>query len=598
MKKIIQNKYIQFGFLVLLGIWIGWLIKPTHGTSVEQRQSDLAAREQIWTCSMHPQIRRNAPGQCPICGMDLIPLNSENGSDENPMLVAMSPTAMQLASIQTSVVGNQKPVKEIRMTGKVQADERRIYSQASHIPGRIEQLMINYTGEQVQKGQTLAIIYSPALISAQEELFEAMKIKEQQPALFNAARDKLKSWKLTDGQIDQIIAAGKPQEQFPVLADVSGVVLKKRVNTGDYIMKGMSIYDVADLSNLWILFDVYESDMPWVTTHSKVSFTVASVPGETFSGTVSFIDPVINPQTRVAKARVEFPNQQLKLKPEMFASGIITSELRQEQDGLIVPKTAVMWTGKRSVVYVKSNTGKEVGFMMREVTLGPALGDSYVVTQGLEAGEEIATQGTFSIDAAAQLAGKPSMMNPEGGPAMTGHNHAGMTGGSGSMTSDAQPSTTHSENMTISKQVKESLVPLFQDYLALKDALVTDDFRSAQRVAGSLQKHMKDVNMEMFKGDAHMTWMQHSQAVMNALEMIGKAENIGGVRRAFKDVSDHMILMAVAFGPFDREALYIQHCPMANNNKGADWISEEKIIQNPYFGQSMVGCGSVTKEIK
>lgn len=590
MKAIINNKYIRVTFLIILGVLLGWLIKPSgskHDTENDEHAHATHKETQIWTCSMHPQIRRSQPGQCPICGMDLIPLSSASQADANPLAITMSPTAMQLADVQTTVVSRRKPVKEVRLIGKVEADERKIYSQASHIPGRIEQLMINYTGEQIQKGQVLAFVYSPELITAQEELFEAMKVKDQQPLLYDAAREKLRNWKLTDQQIEQIISGGKPKEKFPVLADISGVVLRKRVNTGDYIMKGMSIYDVVDLSTVWVLFDVYESDMSWIKTGSKVSFTIASMPGETFSGMVSFIDPVIDPQTRVAKARVVLPNPGLKLKPEMFATGLVKSELHHAQEGLAIPATAVMWTGKRSVVYVKSNTTDAgISFMMREVTLGPSLGDSYMVEDGLEEGEEIATNGTFSIDAAAQLAGKPSMMNPDGGPAMTGHEHMNM-----------KDSTTNAHAITISKKTKRVLAPLFEKYLSLKNALVADDYDKSKEEAASLSQDLSKVSMHLFSGSAHSFWMEHSKASLKALREIDKASDIGGQRRGFKLLSDHMIMMAVTFGPFN-DTLYIEHCPMANDNKGADWISSEQQIRNPYFGKSMIGCGSVMQEIK
>lgn len=589
--------YIALGTLVT-GILIGSLFfgERTKETTIEQHQHE-QSENTVWTCSMHPQIRQNEPGKCPICGMDLIPLNNESGSDENPMAVSMSPVAMQLANVQTSVVTKQKPVKEVRMTGKVQADERRVYSQATHFPGRIEQLMINYTGEEVQKGQTLALVYSPELVTAQEELFEAMKIKDQQPVLFNAAKEKLKNWKLTDKQIDQIISTGKSLENFPILADVSGIVLNKRVNLGDYIMKGMPVYDVVDLSQVWILFDVYESDMPWVKVGSKVEFTVQSVPGETFTGTVSFIDPVINPQTRVAKARIEFSNPRMKLKPEMFVSGIIKSELKGEDKGLVVPKTAVMWTGKRSMVYIKNTTANGVSFLMREVTLGPALGDSYVIKEGLEEGEEIAVNGTFSIDAAAQLAGKPSMMNPEGGPAVTGHDHGGMSmTGSGSTTGHEEH-LAKSLEITISAKAKAALQPVYETYLEMKDALSKDNLSAAQKSATAMQEKLSKINMSHFKGESHNSWMKYSSDLANSLQHISHQKSIEEVRVAFQKISDVMIDMTKSFKPFE-EPLYIQHCPMANNNKGADWISREKQIRNPYFGESMLTCGEIKEKIK
>lgn len=302
MKNLNKNTiYIALGTLVL-GLLLGWFFfggTPENQTSEHQHEQ---SENTTWTCSMHPQIRQPEPGQCPICGMDLIPLNSESSDEENPMEIKMSPTAMQLANVQTSVITRQKPVKEVRMNGKVKADERKISSQSSHIPGRIEKLMVSFTGEQVSKGQVLAYVYSPELVTAQEELFEAYKIKEDQPQLYQAARGKLSNWKLTEKQIDKILEASEPQEQFPVLADVSGVVLSKKVNLGDYIKKGQILFEVADLSKIWVLFDVYESDMPWIKKGNDVVFTIQSLPGETFKGNITFVDPVINPKTRVAAA--------------------------------------------------------------------------------------------------------------------------------------------------------------------------------------------------------------------------------------------------------------------------------------------------------
>ena len=428
MKNKFKTKSLIFYLsLIAIGGLAGYLISTSAHQHIEPspNQHIESSENQIWTCSMHPQIRKTEPGKCPLCGMDLIPLNTDE-SGSNPMAIQMSPTAMKLANVQTTIVGNQKPEKEIRLNGKVQPDERMVVSQSSHIPGRIEQLQVNFTGEFVQKAQTLATIYSPDLVMAQEELFEASKIKNSQPALYEAAREKLKNWKLTDKQINHLLTSEKKLENFPVTADVSGVVLSKNVNLGDYIQRGQTIYQIADLSKVWVLFDVYESDMTWIDKGDTVEFTVQSLPGEKFSAAVSFIDRVINPKTRVAQARVEMKNKGLKLKPEMFVSGVITSPLETEKEALVVPKSAVMWTGERSVVYVKGESEKGVLFTMREVTLGPALGDSYVIASGLETGEEIATKGTFSIDAAAQLSGKPSMMSPEGGAAMTGHDHGSM----------------------------------------------------------------------------------------------------------------------------------------------------------------------------
>lgn len=562
----------------------------------EHQHTTEIAGETVWTCSMHPQIRQSEPGDCPICGMDLIPLEDDQDEVLDPMAVSMSPTAMQLADIRTATVGTMDPVKTVRLNGKVQEDERLVSSQSSHIPGRIERLNVNFTGEYVRRGQVIAYIYSPDLVTAQEELFEAQKIKDTQPQLFKSARAKLKNWKLSDGQIDKILESGTPSDEFPITADISGYVLSKNVNVGDYIKRGEPIYEIANLSRVWVLFDVYESDMPWINKGDQVRFTVQSLPGQTFESKISFLDPVINPKTRVAKARVEVPNKDNQLKPEMFASGTVEATLPKKSNNVIVPKTAVMWTGKRSVVYVKNTSGSGVSFMMRDVTLGPGLGDSFIVESGLEEGEEIAVNGTFSIDAAAQLVGKPSMMNPEGGPAMTGHNHGGMEMSASSSTSTPGKKA-EVKSVSINQKAKDALKPLYEEYLNFKDALVADNLAEAQSAANELKAKLDAVNMSIFTGASHNAWMDHSSDLKNALQHVQHLKDIEAVRKAFQQVSEGMIDLTKAFNPLEK-TLYVQFCPMADNNKGANWLSTEEEIRNPYFGEAMLTCGEVKSTIK
>jgi membrane fusion protein, copper/silver efflux system len=274
--------------------------------------------------------------------------------------------------------------------------------------------MVNFTGEMVSKGQPLALIYSPELVTAQQELLETVKTKQSQPEIYEAAKEKLRQWKLTDKQIAEIENSGKVQANMEVESTASGIVTARRVNNGDYVSQGSVLYEVSDLSHVWILFDAYESDLPFLKKGDKVEFSIQALPGSAYSGTIMFIDPVIDTVNRVAKVRLEMSNPGAKLKPEMFATGIVKSNLAEYKDKLVIPRSAVLWTGKRSIVYVKQS-GDEPVFKIREIELGPQLGNSYVVTDGLKDGEEIVTEGAFSVDAAAQLEGKPSMMNQEGG---------------------------------------------------------------------------------------------------------------------------------------------------------------------------------------
>ncbi len=594
----LNKKTIYIALLTLvLGFALGWLFFAQTGKNTSETQENQQSARQTWTCSMHPQIRQDEPGQCPLCGMELIPLANDT-DQENPMEIRMSPTAMQLASIQTTIAQRQKPLKEVRMNGKVKANETKIFSQSSHIPGRVERLMVNFTGESVQQGQVLAYVYSPELLTAQEELFEAHKIKEEQPRLYQAAKEKLKNWKLTEGQIKQILEKGKIQEQFPILADFSGIVLHKKIKLGDYIQKGQSIYEIANLNTVWILFDVYESDIPWVKLGDKVTFSVQSLPSEIFTGKIAFIDPIIDPKTRVASARVELNNLGTRLKPEMFTQGVIAHPIQHQKEAIVLPKSAVMWTGERSVVYVKNANAKEVSFMMREITLGAALGDSYIINEGIEEGEEIAINGTFSIDAAAQLAGKPSMMSPEGGIAMTGHNH-----GDGAQNKPQEKKTqtsnqsTQKKDIPTSKSTKEVLKPLLNTYLALKDALVADDFEKALSETKQTLLILGKVDGRMFTGEAQNVWTKHSGTLEKELINASKAKDIEILRKSFKAISEQIVVIFKNFGS-PEEPLFVDYCPMADRDKGANWLSKEKEIRNPYFGKAMLKCGENTATIK
>lgn len=412
MKSIILNKYVRYGLLILFGLFLGWLFFHSSSTPKDEHDhTESEKKNEIWTCSMHPQIKMDKPGKCPICAMDLILLNQNSTAQMDSNAIHFTADAAALANVATSIVSRSKPAKEVRLYGKVQADERLLQNQVAHISGRIEKLFVGFTGEAVTKGQLLALIYSPELITAQQELLEAAKEKQMQPAIYEAAIEKLRQWMLNDKQIAQIEQSGRVKTKFEVYANTSGVVTTKKVNVGDYVSQGASLFDIANLSRVWVLFDAYESDLPFLNVGNTVNFSLQALPDKNFNSTIRFIDPVIDPVSRVAKVRVEVDNSGGKLKPEMFATGIVKANLNAYKDKLVIPRSAVLWTGKRSVVYVKQSDSDELHFRMREIETGPMLGNSYVVISGLEEGEEIVSDGTFSVDAAAQLEGKPSMMN-------------------------------------------------------------------------------------------------------------------------------------------------------------------------------------------
>ncbi len=596
MKISIRTLIVVIVATLVGGLLLGWAFFG-GSSEAEHSHTEVINGETVWTCSMHPQIRQNEAGACPICGMDLIPLEDDNGEGIDPMAITMSPTAMQLANVVTANVGSESAMKTIRLNGKVQEDERLIFSQTTHFPGRIEKLAVNFTGEYVSKGSVIASLYSPQLVTAQEELFEAYKIRESQPNLYRAAREKLKNWKLTESQIDQIISTGKTQDQFPVLADQSGFVTSKKVNLGDYVNRGQTLYEIANLSRVWVQFDVYESDLSWIDKGDSIQFNIGSLPGQTFKGKIDYIDPVINPKTRVTKARVVVQNNDRILKPEMFASGEVKAQLGKKVDQLTVPKYAVMWTGKRSVVYVKLSSEQGLHFKMREVTLGPSLGDSYIIEKGLEPGEEIAVNGTFSIDAAAQLAGKPSMMSPEGGAAMTGHDHSGMSQGSSQTNNQMNMLQVNESEVTYDSdpEFKEQLQAVFSAYLPVKDALIESDVNTAARKAENLQKAINEVDMKLVKDEAHMEWMKDLSILQKSTEGIQNETDLEKARMMLSLLSDQLFHSLKKYQV--EVGGYRQYCPMAFDNTGAFWLSDSDKILNPYFGDAMLTCGNVEEHL-
>ncbi|MEZ5104189.1 MAG: efflux RND transporter periplasmic adaptor subunit [Draconibacterium sp.] len=597
------KKYIVPATILITGILIGILIghKSSNQNIAESANQQInesshqhidESTHQIWTCSMHPQIRMDEPGDCPICGMDLIPLvNADTEIDDDA--IEMSESAIKLAEVQTSIVSKGAASKDIQLYGKIQVDERLKQSQTAHVPGRIDKLMVNVTGEQVKQGQLVATIYSPELVTAQKELLEALSLKDKYPSLVEAAREKLRNWKLPEEQISAIEKSGKVTTDFEIPATTSGIVANLKVNEGDYVSKGTVLFEVTNLSKVWGVFDAYESDLHWISLNQKVDFTTQSVPGKTFTGKITFIDPVIDPLKRTARVRVELDNTNQQLKPEMFINGIIHSDLKNSSNDLTIPQSAVLWTGIRSVVYVKVPGAESPTFKMREITLGAATKDTYIVVEGLQEGEEIVTNGAFSVDAAAQLAGKTSMMNPAGEKMSTGYNHDGME-----MGGEAMPnSETKVERVEADPKFKAQLTAVYKNYLKMKDAFVESDPAKVGEEAKKLESAIKKVNMKLLKDDAHMAWMDQVNVLNKSIETIQSEEDIEKQRQAFSNFNNAFYKSLKMFG-LANDTAYYQYCPMAFDDKGAYWFSDVEEIRNPYFGDMMLSCGETKETLK
>ena len=614
---------------LVIGIGVGRLTQSNpeshnHGAegsaSAELVQAD---EPTIWTCSMHPQIQAPEPGDCPICGMDLIPLESDAGADDGPRTMSMSESSRALADIQTTAVIKDYPEAEIRMVGTLDYDETLEKSLTARFPARIDELFVNFKGIPVAKGDHLAKVYSPELLSAQRELLTSYRA-DPESSITRAAREKLRLWDLVPEQIDAIIESGEAKDHFMLKAPIGGVVVAKHVKEGDYVKTGESLFKIVDLSRLWAYLDAYESDLPWLRYGQDVAFSVEAIPGQTFHGQVAFIEPEVNRKTRTVPIRVNVPNPESTLKPGMFVRGIVASRLAEDgkvyapemagkwispmhpevvKDGpgqcdvcgmdlvpaeelgyvdnateaapLIIPTSAVLRTGKRAVVYVEKPNTERPTFEGREIVLGPRAGNYFLVTTGLDAGERVVTNGAFKIDSALQIQAKPSMMNPDGGGSAPGHNHGGAAPVGG------QPDNSKHNGMTMLEIAGDIAPQLLPSYLTMQSALAGDDLDAAKAQAKAMMKVTG-----------------HSGDLPALLHDMLAAETLDAFRIPHFEALSNALITAAKAAPasFDRD-FYIMNCPMANDNKGADWLQASKPLQNPYFGAMMIKCGEVKETI-
>jgi len=566
-----KENIIYFGIAVITGLLIGYLIfgnsaDATNGA--EHDHSTEIASGDMWTCSMHPQIMQPESGSCPICGMDLIPAES-SGEGLTANQIKMTENAMVLAGVETVMVGSGTTGEnKVKVSGKVVINQKSDAVQSAYFDGRIENIFVNFEGEEVRKGQKLATIYAPALVSAQQELLTASNLKESQPQLYKAVRNKLKLWKLSEAQINQIESSGQVLENFPVYSNVNGVVSEIMVGEGDYIKTGSPLVKVANLNSVWAIFDAYENQLSLFEEGQTLNVTTNSYPNETFPAKVSFVAPTLNKNTRTLEVRTELDNQNGLLKPGMFVQAEVEIDNIQGDASLTIPESAVLWTGKRSLVYVQPNPNEAI-FEMREVELGNLMNGSYVVNSGLKSGDLVVAKGTFTVDAAAQLQGKKSMMN--------------QTGKSNMLTK---------MKMEFSDEAQDTFGDLLEIYLNLKDALVASDEEQTQMLAqkgAEVASKISDLPM----GDMAKS---HMSRLEGQLANIASKNNLKNQRDDFVQLSQNIIQIAQQMNMLETK-LYVQHCPMANNDNGANWLSLEEEIRNPYYGDAMLTCGSVVGTI-
>jgi Cu(I)/Ag(I) efflux system membrane fusion protein len=605
---------------------IGWL---TAGGPA----ADSAAAEEgvIWTCPMHPQIRQPNPGRCPICAMPLERAATGSAAALDELAVRIEPAARRLANIQTALVESRPVTRAVEAVGRLSFDESRQATISAYVGGRIERLFADYTGVEVPAGGPLVILYSPELYAAQVEFLESIRsaqaldrtalpgVQRAQERLVAISRQRLAELGMTERQLRELETSRQAQTRLTIYAPIGGTVVEKLAVEGRYVERGEPIYQIADLSTIWLLVQLYPEDAAQVRFGQKVVAEVHSLPGREFTGRVAFVAPMVDQRTRTVDVRVEMPNPQRLLRPGDYAQATIEVPLGEQgeiydaelagkwispmhpqivrdQPGtcpicgmdlvptgqygyadtptaqpevLVVPRRAVLMTGTTSLVYVETEPGR---FEIRPIRLGPLLGNEAVVISGVQAGEAVAVSGNFLIDSQMQLAGKPSLIDPTRAVARPpGHN------------APLPLPTTAVE--AISGAAGEALERLYASYSAVAAALATDRLPTEAETKAVAQA-AADVLASQGLDEA---LRPHVEAVGQEVEHLHHLE-LKSAREKFKSISRHMLHLAAAVrGQGATQPLVHLWCSMVPGGEG-DWLQTSLPPANPYWGAAMRRC--------
>jgi Cu(I)/Ag(I) efflux system membrane fusion protein len=596
------NKKVQIAILVIIAFLAGYKVRSKSLHEHEDASTN-SEKQTIWTCSMHPQIKLPKPGLCPICNMDLIPLTmDEIQAGASMRQLTVSESAKKLMDIEVAPVERKFVSAVVRMVGKVDYDETNLAYITAWVPGRLDKLYVDYTGVPVNKGDHMVYLYSPELISAQEELLQALEavkniqktelsiMREMTESTVKAAREKLRLWGLKPEQIIEIETTGQVTDHMTIYSPTGGIVIHKNAVEGMYVQTGTKIYTIADLSKVWVKLDAYESDLEWLRYGQEMEFTTVSYPGHIFKGTISFIDPILNDRTRTVKIRVNVQNPDGKLKPGMFVKAVVRSqvagggrimdaglvgkwicpmhpEIIKETSGscdicqmplvttesqgyvsddpalvekpLVIPVSAALVTGTRAIVYVQVPNTEKPTYEGREIALGPRAGDYYLVRNGLKQGELVVVKGNFKIDSSLQIMAKPSMMTPEGAGGGGMHDHGLKTEVD---KGEAKPAV---DLPALSKYQIQAVIAKAQ---VIENAVESEDLQKIKSAFSELDRALKNVDMELLAGLPHMLWAEYQMRLSNDAVEGMEAETLKDAKITAKSLAGNISSMAAKFG--------------------------------------------------
>ena len=612
--------------LLVLGGTVGLLAASGTLGRFLSRDQRAASDGQLWTCGMHPQVIQDHPGDCPICHMKLTPLKATGAAAKpsgqrkikywwDPMLgpksisdkpgksamgmdlvpvyedeqsagptVTIDPSVVQNMGVRVAQVTEGPLRGTVRAVGFLKEAEPNIHDINLRLSGWVEKLHANTEGMHVRKGDPLFELFSPQLQVAVEEIIAARRAVTSEPtdelasksasALYEASERKLLLLGLDKDQVATLARLDHAPRTIPFISPVHGHVTEKAIVEGAALKEGERVLRIVDHSMLWLDAQIYESQLPFIKTGQKATATISSIPGKQFAGEVTFIHPHVDPATRTVMVRVVIPNEELILKPGMYATVLISSELADQV--VLVPREAIIDTGTRQVAFIARPGGH---FEPRKVKMGVAAEDGMVqVLEGLAPGETVVTSGQFLIDAESRMKEAiekhlsqkmlATASQPPGGPATA------------TAATPAVPGD-------------EKLDALVRAYLELANFF------------GKAQKTDEAADVAALIAAAEQVAAGAVPAYKPLAEQVGKAardlkdQPIAQQRKAFKPLSEATVALVSQVLPSKAVAqkLYVMHCPMADEDRGANWLQANEVLANPYFPTSMKRCGEVKKEI-
>lgn len=590
----IKTKPLFLFAMVALGFLLGALLfsSPDAPTEASPSTPEVNA-ETIWTCSMDPQVRATEPGPCPICGMDLIPASNleGGGSDLGPDRIMLSPRARALARlVTTEVVPTVLEGSERQLSGQVVNDESSYRAVTTWIAGRIDKLYIDTTGARIKRGAAMARLYSPEIYAAHQDLIVARQqierladaapyARQAAETQLEAATQKLRLLGFSRSELERMKTASKPWTQVTIRSASSGTVLSRKVYEGQYVKQGDILYEVSNLNNVWVELDAYESDLELLEEGQAVSLSLRAFPQKRYQGTVTFIDPVLDPRTRTASVRVEVPNEDGALKPGMFATATLEASITRpgEPLSLVIPRSAPLMAGDRAIVYVEQESDPEQGtiYVAREVVLGPRVKDQYIVKAGLARGERIVTQGAFVLDSEMQIRGKLGLMaRPD----------------------DRSRASTPPE-ITLSKTDRDALQAVILGYLDLQELLASDSMQDSITRAKRWREQIESVQFQSNDNDLNQAWRVYSRLFLADLGPLIAAEDLSSAREQFSLLTQTMDRFLQQFGNISEQPIRLAYCPMAHDNRGDHWYQRARVVDNVYFGEQMRTCGEIRQTL-